>query len=50
MTQLYIVQCPQCHHQMKYLPLKADTLFGKKKKCVYCGKNFKVREHVYSLQ
>lgn len=46
MPQTLLLQCPNCKHRMKYLPIKEGTLFGKKKKCVYCGKNFNVREHI----
>ncbi|MFA6888977.1 MAG: hypothetical protein WC254_05785 [Candidatus Woesearchaeota archaeon] len=44
--QVFLVQCPQCHNKMKFMPFKIDTLFGKKKRCVYCGKTFSIREHI----
>ena len=38
---MLIVKCPQCKHNQNYDP-KAGSLSEKSKKCVYCGKSFKV--------
>jgi DNA-directed RNA polymerase subunit RPC12/RpoP len=38
---MLLVRCPRCGHDMKYLP-KPGLLSEKSKRCVYCGRNFKV--------
>ena len=35
------VKCPSCHHIMKYQP-KEGTITEKVKRCVYCGRSFKI--------
>ncbi|MFC1741233.1 hypothetical protein ACFL3V_01725 [Nanoarchaeota archaeon] len=39
------LKCPKCGHKMLY---HTDTkiLSDKRKSCVYCGKSFKVKEHI----
>ena len=37
------MKCPKCKNKMKYQS-KEMYLAGKKKKCVYCGKNFAVNK------
>jgi uncharacterized Zn-finger protein len=37
--------CPQCKHHMKYEARDA-ILANKVKKCVYCGKNYRVRTNI----
>jgi transposase-like protein len=41
----FLLKCPKCGHGMKY---HTDTkiLSDKRKRCVYCGRNFKVKDHV----
>ncbi|MFW5990834.1 MAG: hypothetical protein ACOCQX_01260 [Candidatus Nanoarchaeia archaeon] len=40
-----IVGCPYCKQKMNYLPRgKLDR--QKRKRCVYCGKSFKVVEQI----
>lgn len=42
---MFLLQCPKCKNRMKYQS-KDKFLSGKKKKCVYCGKNFAVSKTV----
>ncbi len=44
----YLLQCPGCGKKMKYKenlnnPKKVSDIGRKSKRCVFCGKNFKVR-------
>lgn len=41
----FLLQCPKCHHRMKYA---TNTIFlsNKRKSCVYCGKSYKAKECV----
>ena len=39
---MLLLQCPKCHHKMKYN--SRGEYYGKTKKCVYCGKNFTIKE------
>jgi uncharacterized protein YbaR (Trm112 family) len=46
MKMLFLLRCPKCRNEMKY---QAAGVLGKQlKKCVYCGKAFKVRDSVVS--
>ncbi|MDP2750683.1 MAG: hypothetical protein Q8O89_07680 [Nanoarchaeota archaeon] len=42
--QLLLI-CPKCKHRMKYQSTTAD-LAGKSKRCVYCGRSFKVLRNI----
>jgi uncharacterized protein YbaR (Trm112 family) len=42
---MLLLKCPKCKNSMKYMPLK-QGIIGKSKKCVYCGKNFNVRDNI----
>lgn len=42
MTRVFVVKCPECKHSMRYQPVKAGVVSEKKKKCVYCGRSFKI--------
>ncbi len=47
-NDLFIVRCPSCGKDMKYkenlnTPRKRSNLLSKSKRCVFCGRNFKVR-------
>jgi len=37
--KIYVVRCPKCHHDQKYMP-RDGAVKGKSKRCVYCGRNF----------
>ncbi len=39
---IFLVRCPKCGNQMKY----QTNGLPKSKQCVYCGKNFQVKEHL----
>ena len=39
------LKCPQCHHHMKY-EARDSILTNKIKKCVYCGKNYRVKNNI----
>lgn len=42
-----LLRCPNCKNTMKYMTQKAgDTILGKQKVCVYCGKSFSVRNNI----
>lgn len=44
---MFVLRCPKCKNQMKYLPSKhSTTISGKIKKCVYCNRSFKVTENI----
>lgn len=42
---MFLLLCPQCKHKMKYQTLKPLTEKNKKR-CVYCGKSFIVRNTI----
>lgn len=40
---MFLLRCPKCRHAMKYEG--RDSILTKKvKRCVYCGRSFKVGE------
>lgn len=42
---MLLLRCPKCGHDMKYQEM--SQLDRKKaKRCVYCGKSFKVVDHI----
>lgn len=41
--------CPKCNNRMLYQP-RGPVAYGKSKKCVYCGKTFKVTGNIASVQ
>ena len=42
---MLLLRCPKCKQKMKYQP--RDVILTKKvKRCVYCGKSFKVWENI----
>ena len=46
MTKFYfLLKCPKCGHSMRY-HTTTRVLSDRRKSCVYCGKSFKVKEHV----
>ncbi len=42
---MFLLHCPKCGHDMKYMSASVD-LSGKRKKCVYCGKSFGVKDNI----
>ncbi|MFH1181593.1 MAG: hypothetical protein V1702_01420 [Candidatus Woesearchaeota archaeon] len=42
---MFLLQCPKCNNQMKY-ESRTPEIFGKRKRCVYCGKAFDVRKAI----
>ena len=38
---MLLLKCPKCGNQMKCNPLPGE-LAGKSKRCVYCGRSFKI--------
>jgi len=41
----FLVKCPKCKHDMKYQT--EDSILSKKvKRCVYCGRSFKVIDRI----
>ncbi len=53
-NRMYLVRCPHCAHDMKYQenlnsPHKKSNISSKVKRCVYCGKSFKVKDHIISI-
>ncbi|MBL7054219.1 hypothetical protein ISS05_00510 [Candidatus Woesearchaeota archaeon] len=42
---MFLLKCPNCKNKMKYQS-KGMILTGKRKKCVYCGKSYNVREAI----
>ncbi|MCB9362211.1 hypothetical protein H6504_02140 [Candidatus Woesearchaeota archaeon] len=38
---IFLLRCPGCGNTMKYAP-SDNKLLGKSKRCVYCGRSFKV--------
>jgi len=45
---MFLVKCPQCKNTMKCDPLKKDiySISKARKSCVYCGRNFKLKNHI----
>lgn len=41
----FVLRCPKCGHDMKY-HTPTRILTDKRKRCVYCGSSFKVRENM----
>jgi len=41
----FLVQCPRCKNKMKYSTRDA-FITNKRKRCVYCGNNFRVKENI----
>lgn len=39
---MFVVRCPECKHTMRYHAVKTDVVSNKTKKCVYCGRSFKI--------
>ena len=39
---MFVVRCPECRHTMRYHPTKTGVVSSKTKKCVYCGRSFKI--------
>jgi Zn ribbon nucleic-acid-binding protein len=37
---MLLLKCPKCGHKMRCSP--KGSISGKKKRCVYCGKAFKI--------
>ena len=42
---MLLLQCPNCKNRMKYQSTDG-YVFKKVKKCVYCGRSFKVSENI----
>lgn len=42
----FLVKCPGCGHQQKYMSYDSKILKGKTKKCVYCPRSFAVKDRV----
>ncbi|MBS1267131.1 MAG: hypothetical protein MAG795_01103 [Candidatus Woesearchaeota archaeon] len=46
-----ILRCPKCRQTMKYVPSKGSkSIYKKRKRCVYCGRSFSVREHLVKIE
>lgn len=48
---MLLLQCPKCGNRMRYQenlnsPHKASNIATKSKKCVYCGKTFKIQGRI----
>ncbi len=41
---MLVLKCPKCGNKMKYQTTDI-YLTGKRKRCVYCGKSFKVKDN-----
>ena len=42
---MFLLKCPKCGNDMKYQT--EDIILSKKaKRCVYCGRSFKVKDHI----
>jgi transposase-like protein len=42
---IFLLKCPKCKHDMKY-ESRGMYLSGKRKKCVYCGHSFNVKDNL----
>ncbi len=42
---MFLLKCPKCGNKMKYQS-KGIVLTGKRKRCVYCGKSYKIRDSI----
>jgi len=42
---MFLLQCPKCKNRMKY-STKDRILTKKSKRCVYCGRNFNVKNNI----
>ncbi|MFH1511352.1 MAG: hypothetical protein ABIF10_06680 [Candidatus Woesearchaeota archaeon] len=40
---MFLLRCPNCKNSMKYQQI-GQFSSGKRKRCVYCGKTFKVTD------
>lgn len=41
----FLLRCPKCGHDMLY-HTATNVLSDKRKSCVYCGRNFKAKDHI----
>ncbi|MEM2121777.1 MAG: hypothetical protein QXU20_03930 [Candidatus Woesearchaeota archaeon] len=41
------LKCPKCHNKMLYSP--RNDYLKKSKKCVYCGKSFRVSSNIIRI-
>ncbi len=46
---MLLLRCPQCKQTMKYQATDNKPVEKKVKRCVYCGKNFKIRQNVEKI-
>jgi len=44
---MFVLKCPKCGNKMKCEP-QEGAISGKSKKCVYCGRSFKIKGRVVS--
>jgi len=44
-NKMFLLQCPGCKNRMKYQN-RGSIIIKKSKKCVYCGRSFKVRDSI----
>ncbi len=42
---MFLVKCPHCGRDQRYQP-RPGVLTAKSKRCVYCGRNFKVHANL----
>jgi len=42
---MFLLRCPKCRNQMKY-HTSCLILAGKKKRCVYCGRTYAVKDNI----
>ncbi|MBD3354669.1 hypothetical protein GF361_01635 [Candidatus Woesearchaeota archaeon] len=43
---MFLVKCPHCKQNMKYQKMKGYGLKDKRKRCVYCGRSFKIKGNI----
>jgi len=43
---MLLLRCPKCKQKMKYDAANNININKKRKKCVYCGKSFKVIDNI----
>jgi len=45
---MLLLKCPRCKNNMKYQPTNSE-LSTKVKRCVYCGRTYKVKENIVKI-
>jgi len=44
-NKMLLLKCPKCKNNMKYQSMDGNII-GKSKRCVYCGRSFKIRDNI----